>query len=192
MIPNEIIRKLPGGTQRLVLQLGTAREPLTGEMLATLCERSKNWASMTVPSARTALEPYGFTIKNNGNGYYIAEHKIVAAPPVIRKQAVPISQTVPTVTPDAPPSDAPNDVVPERQPAEKVPHRRTIFRFPWGGFVDLHVVVGAIVERGSLVLQLADGGYVRSPPHAQADQVCEAITNAKGEMPNTITRTLPA
>ena len=191
MITNEIIRKLPGGTQRLVLQLVTARGPLTGDMLAELCDRSKNWASMTVPTARTALEPYGFTIRNDndGRGYYIAEHKVVAAPPVVRKQAVVPSS--PIASADAPPIEAPPEAAPERQPAEKVPHRRTIFRFPWGGFVDMHVVVGAIVERGSLVLQLTDGGYVRSPPHAQAEQVCEAITNAKGEMPNVVTITLP-
>ena len=86
-IPNEILRKLPGPALRLVLQLNLAREPLTGDVLATLCDKSKNWASMTVPSAREALEPLGYSIKNDGNGYYIVKHEVVAAPPVVRKSS---------------------------------------------------------------------------------------------------------
>jgi hypothetical protein len=193
-IPNDIIRKLPGGTQRLVLQLSNAREPLTGDLLATLCDRSKNWAAMTAPDARLALEPYGYTIKNEGKGYYLASHTVTATPPIVRKRAeltVPSASTPSTDTPPPTPAPAPA-VPPEPKSAEKVPHRVTIFRFPWGGFVDLHLVVGVAVERGSLVVQLAGGGYIRAPAHELAGQVCAAITDAKAEMLNVVSKGLPA
>lgn len=189
-IPNEILRKLPGPALRLVLQLNLAREPLTGDVLATLCDKSKNWASMTVPSAREALEPLGYSIKNDGNGYYIVKHEVVAAPPVVRKSSS-ATLTVPSSHASAADAPSPTIVASEpKAPTEKVPHRVTIFRFPWGGFVDMHSVVGATVERGSLVLQLQDGGYIRSPPHSQAEQVCAAITDTKAQMPNVISRSL--
>ena len=60
--------------------------------------------------------------------------------------------------------------------APKQVKRRNAYLLPWGGFVEIANVFAAFVERGQVVIQLRNGGYIRSERMDNALGIANELT----------------